>query len=923
MLCDFLEYVLPSNGSYWVAYKNKTSNLKQIQIDSLSKLEKLLAQLSLKPLDLYVAIASYDGSTRAGVDVLAKKSYYVDLDVGENKPYKTKEEALKHVTKLIKGGLLDMPTYFISSGYGIHLYWALSEPISPERWVRGATGLKIRLTDIGLHQDMAVTSDVARILRVPGSFNQKGDTPEACKVLKFTGITYPPDSFSTPEVVNNVDNSDLGSVERDYPDRTYTTEAIVSKCGVLAKSLDEGGAEDSYDKWFKLLNVISYTLDKDVYAHKIGNHHTGYSEANTDAKLANIIASSKAPTRCDTFSALCPDICAACPHNGNITTPLQLGLVVETSQVASSSPTTVPVCTTLPAGYTATKGGVWHNVPNEDGGTDYEMAVKPTHRPLDLKLYALEDGIVEAKLDMLTGGKVIQIIFTGAVVNDISALRKLFGGYGMVLSRKDGESLQRFMMAWMDELQEKNKVTDGGKAFGWNTARTQFTIGETTYQKGLPPANSGTSEKVLTQIYKPQGSFDKWLHRANIIIKRPVAAITVASSFAAPLMALTEISGAVVSIVSPASGTGKTSSQRVAQGVWGDPAKAVNALNDTGNSITHKMAVTRHLPAYWDEVRGDENVRNLIQLIFQLTQGKEKSRLSAASEHKEIRSWQTLMITASNTSLFSYMADAVSDTTAGIQRIIEFTMPPLTEAERITQNDDRLFMVDFGHAGPMYAQWMVDNMEIVRCTLDKVMKALDEKHKPTAPERFRFTAAAAILAGAMLAKMAVGMDFDIRSLSNQIDVSLRGLRGETNNIELAASPVVLINKFINEHRQYALLTDVIYYNEPVLSPKLIALPSREIVHYNLGTTDGLLMIGASYLTAWLNENNLGSYGTLVKNLHEICPMVDGHYTYELGLGTPVRTKVPCLFIPTNVAVWGGKFSTMGNAPATPVKLRSV
>jgi hypothetical protein len=67
------------------------------------------------------------------------------------------------------------PTLVVHSGAGLHLYWQLKEPFLLPHDTAVATALLRRLA-CHFNADLA-SAEVARILRIPGSFNHKYNTP--------------------------------------------------------------------------------------------------------------------------------------------------------------------------------------------------------------------------------------------------------------------------------------------------------------------------------------------------------------------------------------------------------------------------------------------------------------------------------------------------------------------------------------------------------------------------------------------------------------------------------------------------------------------------------------------------------------------------------------------------------------------------
>ena len=64
----------------------------------------------------------------------------------------------------------------INSGYGIHVYWVLTESVPYVEWLPVAQGLKDMCIQHNLSADNGVTADAARVLRVPGTHNHKRGT---------------------------------------------------------------------------------------------------------------------------------------------------------------------------------------------------------------------------------------------------------------------------------------------------------------------------------------------------------------------------------------------------------------------------------------------------------------------------------------------------------------------------------------------------------------------------------------------------------------------------------------------------------------------------------------------------------------------------------------------------------------------------
>jgi hypothetical protein len=120
----------------------------------------------------------YPTAIRGEENVVACKNLYMDIDVkpdGPGKAYVSTREA----AEALIGFLLTLafaPTMIVGSGTGgFHVYWRLGELITPAQFKPMATALVRAALARGLKFDAQCTSDVSRLLRVPGTRNFKGE----------------------------------------------------------------------------------------------------------------------------------------------------------------------------------------------------------------------------------------------------------------------------------------------------------------------------------------------------------------------------------------------------------------------------------------------------------------------------------------------------------------------------------------------------------------------------------------------------------------------------------------------------------------------------------------------------------------------------------------------------------------------------
>jgi hypothetical protein len=129
-------------------------------------------------------------------NVTALKSLYLDIDfkTGDH-GYENAHDAVVALTLFIKATGLPPPSIIVKSGGGLHVHFCLSQPLAREEWQPLALALAEAGKRHDLKADYQVTIDSARLLRIPGTENNKQDTPRAVTLVgNRTGSDCPSSS---------------------------------------------------------------------------------------------------------------------------------------------------------------------------------------------------------------------------------------------------------------------------------------------------------------------------------------------------------------------------------------------------------------------------------------------------------------------------------------------------------------------------------------------------------------------------------------------------------------------------------------------------------------------------------------------------------------------------------------------------------
>lgn len=332
---DFLAAVLPDQGHYCLFLLPAARHLWAGSVDGLASLVEEHKDLQ----GVYFATASFkDRTGRTQANALALKAFRLDLDAGEHKhgkdpagTYATQGDARQDLRRFTAESGLS-PSYVISSGEGLHVYYVLDESCPPSEWQMVAEAFKRVCAENGLRADPSVTADSARVLRPVGALHKNGKRVE---VLEATGKVYTLAEFAgivQADEVDGVEGFDVvrtsydlsinADVLQQYDNTPADSELIRAGCAALAEVAEKQG-DVPEPLWRAMLGVVKFTVEGDELAHEWSMGYDGYDERETNKKLAGWTTG---PTTCAEFSKH-TKACTGCKHKGAIKSPIVLGMV--------------------------------------------------------------------------------------------------------------------------------------------------------------------------------------------------------------------------------------------------------------------------------------------------------------------------------------------------------------------------------------------------------------------------------------------------------------------------------------------------------------------------------------------------------------------------------------------------------------------
>ncbi|MDV7393492.1 hypothetical protein RZS08_19110, partial [Arthrospira platensis SPKY1] len=89
--------------------------------DTLNEIDDFIGPELQRRRDLYIALGSYAADERKAHNVVAMRSFFLDLDVGEGKAYASIDAALSALDAFCAETGVP-PATRVCSGYGVHVY---------------------------------------------------------------------------------------------------------------------------------------------------------------------------------------------------------------------------------------------------------------------------------------------------------------------------------------------------------------------------------------------------------------------------------------------------------------------------------------------------------------------------------------------------------------------------------------------------------------------------------------------------------------------------------------------------------------------------------------------------------------------------------------------------------------------------------
>lgn len=700
-------------------------------------------------------------------DICAIPGFWVDIDVaGDAHKQKNLPPTTEDAVAFLKSFPL-LPTVLVHSGHGLHGYWLFKEPWEfeddAERQEAARLLRQFQKTIRALAEERGwkvdTTSDLARVLRVPGTFNHKDNPPAKVEILEFDdGRRYNPSDFE-PYLREIEEEEEI--VEISGP--IGPAKLVVDNCKFIQHCRDDA-ASLSEPEWYAMISNLARTEDGPEVVHLLSKPYPRYNSRETDQKIKHAIEDT-GPHTCEYIRNVLGF--AGCPEGGcGVKAPVVLAVspvarakaqVVDLPQrpQVAFNPEIIGALAILKKQEPSEYARIKQELKGKVNLNDLERAVnsqvaknqqlrivEPGTPPEKLanilpdlpfselrKPYAWtinENGVwtttnkgpvcacrvpvilTQRLKNIDTGEERVELAFyrdktwhyitaEHAVAFNRTAIVQL-GNKGLPVSTENAKELVRYLTDLEGENLDTLPVKRSTNHLGW--VGNCFIPGA----QGDIVLDLEEGTVAIAAGYRESGSLEKWVAGISPIRNYPLARFLLAASFAAPLLKIVGQRVFIIHLWGPSRG-GKTAALKAALSVWGNPEEIMASFYGTKVGLERLAAFYSDLPLGINErqVAGDR--QNFIEsLVYLLELGKGKVRGTKKGGLQTFSQWRTVVLSTGEHPL------AADSSTAGIKTRAMELYGKVIPDERLAENLHHHVAQYYGTAGPVFIQRLIEKL---------------------------------------------------------------------------------------------------------------------------------------------------------------------------------------------------------------------
>lgn len=853
----FYDKLLPSQGTYCAFGVDAAGAPKQEFAISVPEVIAILDDMEQKNFSaIYVAPNSFDGAVRKSAHCVFSRSFFVDLDVGENKPYATKGDALQALDLFLGRTGLPEPIR-IDSGGGIHAYWIFDSDVSAGEWRPYALKFKEFCQSNGLQIDPTVTADAARVMRALETRNTKLTPPAVVHVLSTELPIYDFEAFKSflGPLVTASATAVIAAAEKGLDEDSKKVAELqnyeYSFADIATKSLTGHGCEQirhilenaatlHEPLWRAGLSVARRCVDWESAIHAMSEDHPGYDPDATRKKADETLSATWAYS-CDKFEQNSdqPNKCIGCPLRGKISSPIVLGRMLKEPEEQAAQVAQTTALTKFPASIApfarGANGGVYFQPPPEEDEAGVMIRPAPIMiSPYDIypvkRMFSATDGACLLMRLVLPHDPTREFQLPVSYVYALDKFKERMMSQEALVMPKHIPLFVEYILKWVQHMIGMEGAEQMRMQMGWTEDRSAFVLGgiEVT-PDGERPAAYSPMIKKYTKLMGRTGEYEVWRTAAQAL-NAPgfeMHAFALGFGFGSPLMCFTSTSGVAVSFTSEGSGNAKTGALYAGLSVFGNP-KELSLLdgNATDNAFIGRYLALKNLMLGIDEA-SNARPEAIARLVHQLSQGKGKARMqSSVNAERELeQSASMIAMFTSNQPLYSKIESLKASAAGELARLVEFVVQrpaPLSAKPQLGVEIFDKFRTNYGHAGPIYIQHLLSvGEDYIRQVISEWAARFSLSFGSDVSYRFYQNLIAATFAGLQLADEAGILKFDLGRIYGIVLGEIQEVRRQ-NSVNMYIDHRGLLTEFMARFHAGFLILD----SSRVVSEPRMALVGR-------------------------------------------------------------------------------------------------
>jgi hypothetical protein len=829
----------------------------------------------------------------------------LDIDVSQGhanlqgKNYKSDVEALAALVKFCTDSGIPRPTMIVGTGSGgLHAYWVLAVEVDVPVWQPLANALAEATRRFNFHCDTGVTVDSARVMRMPQTVHSKhGKTAQLYtqamlpgdytledmrKALgPYMGATVIP---LTPKGKVSGAADELSAGIGQYPPKNLQSVADAG-CGFIKEALDTGGAAFANPLWNLTTLVATFSDGGQQDAHRMANGHPDYAPDATDELYERKVRERETknlgwPSCASVENAGCVS-CRTCTLKTPTSRPLQFGHAKSLAGPANTALKST-LRWPLPNGYIIDPNTFMIDYIGKDKkGNDILQRIAD-YPIMDAWLQDTDPLTLHITTKYESSPVPVQVMFNLAQAHSAEKFSAAAAHTRFALSYEQRFLMAEFVMSWIRQLQNTKGAMVKATPYGWHIEDGEvkgFCYANKIWLKDGTNRFAAPADVNTNQLYTPAGKPNKWVEASKLIAAFNSAPhdTILASAFAGPLVRFTGQEGVLIAGYSTDSGKGKTTAMKTASAVWGHAKGTLQGVTDTQVSTLGRMAELQAMPVFWDELKTDAQYDAFVGTLFNLSRGRDKSRMTQDITQRKVGMWKTLMVCCTNDPLAGHVAKSTGSTDAGLMRMFEFEVKKGKSAGTGTANDILMTKLEdnFGWAGLVYSQWLGPNADKVEADVRRTRARIERFVNAKQEERMWTSAMAVLYLGAVYSNKLGLTKIKINRLWKFLMATLEGMRRITQenptHMRNDTDVVAVLSRFLDEHRaRNTLITD----NMPIGVGRVAAGSIQainghaqlETIHVQKAKNTKMMRIRAARLRDWLKKNEISSHAFIGKML---------------------------------------------------------